>query len=204
MDDKTNYPHIIGISGKTGAGKSTLSKLLANELKATLISWDDYDDISQEPDDFIAWYHHGQDYDAFKRQALSKNLEELKNNKSTIHPVSNQILPATPFIIFDAPLGRLHQETGKFIDIMIHLDVPLDVLLCRRLLRDFKEQNNTKDLLEEMLFYLEHSRPLYLDKELKDTADLVVDGMLSPEQELTDVITYIKNQDESIVYECRK
>jgi uridine kinase len=204
MDDKTNYPRIIGISCKTGAGKSTIYKLLANELKATLISWDDYDDISQEPDDFIAWSHHGQDYDAFKRQALSKNLEELKNNKVTLHPVSNQILPATAFIIFDAPLGRLHQETGKFIDIMIHLDVPLDVLLCRRLLRDFKEQNNTKDLLEEMLFYLEHSRPLYLGKELKDTADLVVDGMLSPEQELTDVINYIKNQDESIVYECRK
>ena len=78
------------------------------------------------------------------------------------------------------------------------------LLMFYWLLRDFKEQNNTKDLLEEMLFYLEHSRPLYLDKELKDTADLVVDGMLFPEQELTDVITYIKNQDESIVYECRK
>ena len=185
------YPYIIGISGKTGAGKSTLSKLLANELPATLISWDDYDDISEEPNDFIAWYHHGQDYDAFKRQALSKNLAELKNNKGIRHPVSNQILPATPFIIFDAPLGRLHQETGKFIDIMIHLDVPLDILLCRRLLRDFNDQMKAKKLIEEIRFYLEHSSPLYFDSELKDTADLVVDGILSPEQELMDVMGYI-------------
>lgn len=41
--------HIIGISGNSGAGKSTLAKLLATTLKATLISWDDYDEISQEP-----------------------------------------------------------------------------------------------------------------------------------------------------------
>lgn len=194
MDRKTNALHIIGISGKTGAGKSTPSKLLANELKATLISWDDYDDISEEPDDFIAWYNDGRDYTAFKRQALSKNLEEIKNNKDTLHPVLNQILPATPFIIFDAPLGRLHHETGKFIDTMIHIEVPLDVLLCRRLLRDFNDQTKEADLLEEIQFYLENSRPLYFDKELRETADLVVDGMLSTEQELAVVMLYLKNK----------
>ncbi|MDF3047210.1 MAG: hypothetical protein K0R73_328 [Candidatus Midichloriaceae bacterium] len=192
--ENKNFPHIIGVSGKTGAGKTTLCAMLIKQLKATLIVWDDYDDISEEPEDYIAWYYNGKDYTAFKRQALSKNLEDLKNNKETLHPVFNQILPVTQFIIFDAPLGRLHHETGKFIDTMIHIEVPLDVLLCRRLLRDFKDENNTKDLLDEIRFYLEQSRPLYFDNELKSTADLIIDGMLTPEQELAYVMRYLNNK----------
>lgn len=188
---KKNYPHIIGVSGKTGAGKSTLSAMLANYLKATLISWDDYDEISTEPDDFITWYQNGKDYKVFKRKALSNNLKNLKNNKKTLHAVFNKIIPITQFIIFDAPLGRLHHETGRFIDTMVHVELPLDVLLCRRLFRDFNNKRSKKDLLTEIKFYIEHSRPLYFDKELKDTADLVVNGMLSPDQELTYVIGHL-------------
>lgn len=193
MRHNENHPHVIAISGKTGAGKSTLSQMLANEFNATLISWDDYDDISTEPDDFILWHQSGGDYAAFQRQALSKTLAELKSRKETIHPIFNRALPITQFIIFDAPLGRLHQQTGRFIDTMIHIEVPLDVLLCRRLLRDFNNQTNTKDLLEEVKFYLKQSRPLYFDEELKETADLVIDGMLSPEQALMCVINYVAN-----------
>jgi uridine kinase len=193
MSHDKNCPYVIAISGKTGAGKSTLSQMMANQLNATLISWDDYDDLSREPDNFILWHQSGRDYAAFQRQALSKNLADLKSRKETVHPVFNRVLPITQFIIFDAPLGRLHQQTGRFIDMMIHIETPLDVLLCRRLLRDFNNQTNTKDLLEEVKFYLEQSRPLYFDKELKETADLVIDGMLPTEQELICVMNYVTN-----------
>lgn len=191
MKSKVDNPHIIGVSGKTGAGKSTLCSILAKQLKATLISWDDYDDISTEPEDFIIWHQNGHDYAAFHRKALCKTLSELKAKKETIHPISNQMLPVAQFIVFDAPLGRLHQETGQYIDTMIHIEVPLDVLLCRRLLRDFKEQADMNDLLEELRFYLEQSRPLYFDEDLKESSDLVINGMLSTKQQLTDTIGYL-------------
>ena len=55
--------------------------------------------------------------------------------------------------------------------------MPLDVLLCRRLLKDFESK-----------FYLNRSRPLYFDKELKDTANLVLDGMLTLDEKLKLVI----------------
>jgi uridine kinase len=47
--------------------------------------------------------------------------------------------------VFDAPLGRLHEQTGKYLDICIHIDAPLEVSLGRRLLRDFKENDKTKE-----------------------------------------------------------
>lgn len=184
-------PHIIGISGKTGAGKSTLSEILASKLSATLISWDDFDDVSVEPEDYIFWFHHSQDYSEFKRESLANTLAQLKNGKSVTHPVTKKNLSTTPIIVFDAPLGRLHQETGVYIDTMFHIEVPLDILLCRRILRDLKDASTKNDIIEELQFYLNHSRPLYMDTDLKKTADLVIDGMLSPEKESQLVMDYL-------------
>ncbi len=42
---------IIGISGISGAGTTTLTKALGTALDATTIFWDDFDDISESPDD---------------------------------------------------------------------------------------------------------------------------------------------------------
>ncbi len=183
-------PHIIGISGKTGAGKSSLSKILASRLRATLIEWDEFDVLSTEPEDYIFWFHNGQNYSEFKRESLAAVLDQLKNGKSIIHPVTKENLISKNFIIFDAPLGRLHHETGRYIDTMLHIEVPLDILLCRRILRDLKEAT-TNDILDEIQFYLNHSRPLFLDTDLKKSADLIIDGMLPLEQEAQIVMNYL-------------
>lgn len=36
-------PKIIGISGASGMGKTSLTKALGKELSATQVFWDDYD-----------------------------------------------------------------------------------------------------------------------------------------------------------------
>ncbi|HAT2116466.1 TPA: AAA family ATPase [Legionella pneumophila] len=178
-------PYIIGISGKTGAGKSTLAKALSKDLKATLISWDDFDDISLEPEDYIEWYYKGCNYSEFKRESLAKALANLKSKKEILHPVLRTLLNPTEYIIFDAPLGKLHIQTGEYIDTCVHIEVPLDISLCRRVLRDFKDKLQTKEnLLEEVSFYLNHSRPLYFDNDLKQNATIVIDGLLSTEAQI--------------------
>ncbi len=190
-------PLIVGISGKTGAGKTTLAKILSLDLRSTLISWDEFDDVSMEPEDYIYWFHNSQDYSEFKRESLANVLNTLVKGESIVHPVTNQNLMPTNFIIFDAPLGRLHQETGRYIDILIHIEVPLDILLCRRILRDFKDEKNKNDIIEEIQFYLDHSRPLYIDNDLKKGADLVIDGMLLPQQESQIVMNYMAKEKEN-------
>ena len=181
-------PYLIGISGKTGAGKSTLSQELATALKATTVSWDDFDTLSEEPEYYIDWFNKGADYREFKRQSLADILQALKLNQSIMHPVRNKMIYPTDYIIFDSPLGRLHQQTGTFIDLCVHLEVPLDVSLSRRLLRDFTAPDKTKeDLLEEIAFYLSESRPLFFDEDLKQSADVVIDGMLSTKIQVQEI-----------------
>lgn len=185
---------IIGISGITGAGKSTLGIALARELKATSIGWDDFDEISTGPEDYVDWYKRGQDYNEWNYSELANTLQTLKSKQSIVHPVNQQLSEATEFVVFDAPLGRLHRQTGQYIDICVHIEVPLDVSLCRRLLRDFKEQQTKESLLEELDFYLNEARPLFFDDALKNNANLIIDGMLSTELQVYAIRQFLQDK----------
>ncbi len=86
---------IIGISGNMGAGKTTLAYALQQNLKSTLLCWDDFDDISTSPPDYVEWYHRSQNYSEWNYQALADILKQLKEKQSVLHPVSKQILNPT-------------------------------------------------------------------------------------------------------------
>lgn len=188
-------PKIIGISGNMGAGKTTLAHALQVDLKSTLLCWDDFDDISISPSDYVEWYHRSQNYSEWNYQALADVLKLLKAKQPVSHPVFKQLLNPTEYIVFDAPLGRLHHQTGQYIDIFLHINVPLDVSLCRHILRDFKNNNKTKEqLLVELEYYLSHSRPLFFDDDLKAGADLVIDGMLTIEEQIKLIKAYLKRE----------
>lgn len=175
-----NYPYIIGISGNSGSGKSTLSECLSQTLKATKVAWDEFDDISTGPENYVDWFKRGGGYDEWDYQELARVLSKLKSGIDLKHPETKEMLYSSKYIIFDAPLGRLHKQTGLYIDFWIHLSVPLDVSLCRRILRDFSSDVRTKtDLLDEIRLYLQSARPLFLDDVYKKQADLVIDGMTS-------------------------
>jgi hypothetical protein len=62
---------------------------------------------------------------------LAEDLKRLKHHQEITSPVDQKkVLPAA-YILFDAPLGRAHGETGQYIDLMVYLDTPLDVAMAR-------------------------------------------------------------------------
>ncbi|HHS7961199.1 TPA: AAA family ATPase, partial [Legionella pneumophila] len=69
-----------------------------------------------------------------------------------------------------------------------------------RILRDFKDKLQTKEnLLEEISFYLNHSRPLFFDDELKQNATIAIDGLLSTEVQIQIIKNFlIGEQDDKI------
>lgn len=173
---------IIGISGISGAGTTTITEALGAKLNVTTVHWDDFDNISQSPQDYLEWFHQSKNYDDWHYPALENVLHELKRGHEVIHPALERILLPTPIVIFDGSLGRLHKATGRYIDLAIHLDTSMDVALARRLIRGFGETVTAAsghDIIDELSWYLNAGRVLFDATEIKNAADVVVDGNLS-------------------------
>jgi uridine kinase len=192
-------PIIIGISGVSGAGKTTLARKLGESLHATTLFWDHYDAISKSPNDYVAWFHSAErNTNEWQYDALENVLGTLKSGKGLICPATDRQLSPTPYIIFDAPMGYRHQATGQYIDFLIFLDTPPDIALARRLLRDAEHQN----IIKELQYYLSEARPLYIDSyKEREHCNLIIDGSLSTQEQATTVIgslasisTHIKNE----------
>lgn len=83
---------IIGISGNMGSGKTTLAKALALDLQATMVGWDEFDDISSGPDDLVYWYKRGQNHNEWDYQALADVLKSLKSNQTILHSTQKHAL----------------------------------------------------------------------------------------------------------------
>jgi len=86
---------------------------------------------------------------------------------------------------------------GRYIDLTVFIDTPLDVALARRIIRDYTSRSNESDfglsdvdevsleaLDKELRWYLERSRPTYamMPEMHKPVADLVIDGIKLPEE----------------------
>ncbi len=195
----SQLPKVIGISGISGAGKSTLIKHLLSKLQATVVFWDDFDRISQGPDDYIKWYAESRDYGDWHYPDLAETLKTLKAGNSVVCPATGRLLEPAEFILFDAPLGRCHLETGIYIDQLVCLDTPPDIALARRLMRDYKDAKSSQEILEGLDLYLSEARPLFLLTPDEKRCDLIVDGSLPVGQQtelLLDFLQGIKREGE--------
>ena len=179
---------IIGISAVTGGGKTAVTPRLTEVLEdAVALHFDDYDDTNVHPDDLQRWFAAGADYDAYKTPVFTGHLEALKAGRSVHYPVGGALLGPASYVVADAPLGRAHTDSGRFIELMVFIDTPLDVAMARRVLRDTDRVGGrtTGGSLEsvkgELSGYLTHARLLYQEfqERMRDTSDVIADGTLS-------------------------
>jgi uridine kinase len=111
-------PLVVGISGISGSGKTVLTKLLAYQLNATAIYWDDFDEISRFPEDYVAWYDSGSPggANAWDYPLLADTIKRLKLRETVTSPATREKLESENWIVFDAPFGRDHKQTASYID----------------------------------------------------------------------------------------
>ena len=188
---------IIGISSVTGGGKTAVTQRLVKVLEdAVALHFDDYDDTNIHPVDLQRWYATGADYDVYETPVFTNHLQALKVGRSIRYPTGNVAVGPAKYVVADAPLGRAHSESGRFIDLMVFIDTPLDVALTRRMLRDIDRQNGrTSDealhyVKDELSGYLAQARPIYeeFQERMRATSDVIVDGTLS----IDDIVVKIR------------
>jgi uridine kinase len=182
--------YVVGVAGAAGAGKTTLVQaLIANMPDAAALHIDNYQQITRQPvHKLMQWLQRGADFDEFSIPVLPEHLESLKRGEAVLDPVTGIELASRKYILFETHFGRAHRATGRYIDLLVWIDTPLDVALARNV-KDFLEpalreppaqapRERAAWVYNYLSNYLENVRQLvHMQQErVGADADLVVDG----------------------------
>ncbi len=145
-------PFVVAVSGVSGAGKSSVIRRTSSLLgEAVMIQFDDYASVSTYPANLKEWLEQGADVNAFKTPQLAEDLRRLRSGQSVSLPDDRGEVAPAAVILLEEPFGRMREEIAPWIDLAVHLDVPADVLLARRLLRRLDEERHLGQALYERL-----------------------------------------------------
>lgn len=110
---------VIAISGRPGAGKSSLAAQLCRQIGARLIAYDDYETMTRKGLGAMQdWLARGAPYAEIETPGLVEAL---------------QAAAAQGLVVFDTPLGRAHAATAALIDKSVWIDCPAELALTRKL-----------------------------------------------------------------------
>lgn len=180
-------PLLIGITGGTGSGKSTVSKeifKLIPEKKIIVIEQDSYyrDQSDLSFDERIKTnYDHPL---AFDNELMIEHLKALLNNKPIRKPIydfekhnrkeESEFIEPKDIIVLEGILILAEKEVRDLLDIKIFVDTDSDVRVIRRILRDLKDRGRTLDSV--ILQYMDTVRPAHLQfiEPTKRYADIII------------------------------
>jgi uridine kinase len=178
---------VVGITGGTGSGKTTFTESLQRELDDQAIFFSSdmyYKDQSLLP--LKERFAQNMDCpEAFDNQLLITHIKKLVSGKDVEAPIydftdhtrkeNTRHLRAKPILIVEGLLIFAKPQLRSLFDLKIFLEVPADLRLCRRILRDVAERRSgsIKAAIDQ---YLSSARPM--DKVYvlpqKKYADLVI------------------------------
>lgn len=180
-------PILIGISGGTGSGKSTVTKEIFKAIKddsLTIIEQDSYykDQSHLSFEERVKTnYDHP---DAFDNELMKSQLTDLLNGKPIEKPIydfenhnrKKETITVNPkdIIVLEGILILFEKEIRDLLDIKIFVDTDSDVRVIRRILRDIKDRGRTLDSV--ILQYMSTVRPAHLQfiEPTKRYADIII------------------------------
>ena len=178
---------LYAIAGYTASGKSYWAKKMADDLKATLISMDDYYvPVPQQLKDEEGHYIFDLP-ESFEIDLLKSHLEDLSNNKPIEKPVylynkvpngradyTETIAPPKDGVVILEGLYTIHSL--KDLDIhKVFIDRDINACIETRLKRDLEERNVPIEMNKRILKKLSEYWKEYGSYQ-KDLADKVIDN----------------------------
>jgi uridine kinase len=180
-------PIIIGVTGGSGSGKTSVTKSIYNKFsdKTILVIEQDYYYKDQSHLPFEERLKTNYDHPlAFDNDLLIEHLHELLDNKPINKPVydyklhtrSNKTILVEPkdVIIIEGILILEDQRLVNLMDIKVFVDTDPDIRIIRRLRRDIQERGRSLDSVIEQ--YLTEVRPSHLQfiEPTKRYADIII------------------------------
>lgn len=182
-----NKTLLIGISGGTGSGKSTVTKKLVELIKEENVAVIEEDSYYKDQSNISFEERVKTNYDhpfAFDNKLLIEHLKDLKSGKSIekplydfeLHNRKNETLlvEAKEVVILEGILILSEEEIRDLLDIKVFVDTDSDVRIIRRILRDIKERGRSLDSV--IYQYMKTVRPAHLQfiEPSKKYADIII------------------------------
>ncbi|AEV95371.1 uridine kinase [Pediococcus claussenii] len=180
-------PIIIGVTGGSGSGKTTVSSKILEHLSGHSISIIQQDSYYRDQADMSMEERINVNYDhplAFDSDLLVEHLKMLKSNQSIDIPVydyseftrSNKSVHQEPrdVIILEGVLILDDQRVRDMLDIKVYVDTDDDIRIIRRIQRDMEQRGRSLDSI--ITQYLTTVKPMYHQfiEPTKRYADLIV------------------------------
>ncbi|ERH12752.1 MAG: uridine kinase [halophilic archaeon J07HB67] len=183
----SSYPSfVVGIAGGTGAGKTTVSRLIAESVgeSVTRIPIDNYyEDLSHM--DLAERAQVNYDHpDAFEWDLMRDQLAQLLAGQSVEMPQydfeihnrrpERETVEPTQVIILEGILALYDDEINEMLDLRLYVETDADVRILRRIERDVIERG--RELEGVIGQYLSTVKPMHEQfiEPTKKAADLVI------------------------------
>lgn len=182
-----NKTLLIGISGGTGSGKSTVTKKLVELIKEENVAVIEEDSYYKDQSNISFEERVKTNYDhpfAFDNKLLIEHLKDLKSGKSIEKPLydfelhnrkkETLLVEAKEVVILEGILILSEEEIRDLLDIKVFVDTDSDVRIIRRIFRDIKERGRSLDSV--IYQYMKTVRPAHLQfiEPSKKYADIII------------------------------
>ncbi|MGX7265718.1 uridine kinase [Enterococcus crotali] len=184
---KNTQPIVIGVTGGSGSGKTSVSRAIFNHFPNHSIMMLEQDSYYKDQSHLSFEERLTTNYDhpfAFDTDLLIEHLQQLINYQSIEKPVydyvahtrSSDIIIQEPkeVIILEGILILEDVRLRELMDIKLYVDTDDDIRIIRRIKRDMEERGRTLDSVIEQ--YLTVVKPMYHQfiEPTKRYADVIV------------------------------
>jgi uridine kinase len=180
-------PLVVGVAGGTGAGKTTISQAILDDVGRDRIAYIQHDAYYRDLGHLTMAKRREQNMDhpnALETELLLEHLALLKRGVVVRVPVYDfaayrrtertTLVEPRPVILVEGILVLATPELRDELDVKVYVDADADIRLIRRLQRDILERG--RDLQTVIAQYLDTVRPMHLQfvEPSKRYADVII------------------------------
>jgi uridine kinase len=182
---KNNDQVVIGISGGSGSGKTTIVRKISETITDfVFIPQDNYYRSAEYINNNNITEFNFDHPNAFDKELMIQHLTDLKEGRSiqmpqydfVHHRRMDETIEVKPkkVIIFEGIMVFYEKQVRDLMDLKIYVDTPDDIRFIRRLQRDVNERGRTQESVIKQ--YMDVVRPGHFEfiEPTKSYADIII------------------------------